>query len=99
MNKQHTPGPWTVTHNGYYHEIRTPWPGDSEVNKNSPSLAHIPSSSNVEGYDFDTAQANANLIASAPDLLAALEELLYGHTDKAECMANAAIAKAKGVSQ
>lgn len=41
--------------------------------------------------------ANARLIAAAPDLLAALQELRYACTDKAEAMADAAIAKALGV--
>lgn len=40
--------------------------------------------------------ADSRLIAAAPELLEALEELLYARTDKAEAMANAAIAKAKG---
>lgn len=41
-------------------------------------------------------RANARLAASAPDLYAVLEELLYARTDKAETMAFAALAKARG---
>jgi hypothetical protein len=40
--------------------------------------------------------ANARLTVAAPDLLAALQELRYACTDKAEAMADAAIAKALG---
>lgn len=39
---------------------------------------------------------DARLMASAPDLLEALKELRYACTDKAEAMADAAIAKATG---
>ena len=42
--------------------------------------------------------ANATLIAAAPELLEALRELRYACTDKAERMADAAIAKALGMS-
>lgn len=42
------------------------------------------------------ARANARLIAAAPELLAALQQLRYACTDKAEAMADAAIAKATG---
>lgn len=40
--------------------------------------------------------ADLALIISAPDLYAALEELLYARTDKSEAMAAAALAKARG---
>jgi hypothetical protein len=97
--KQHTPGPWTVTHNGYYHEIRTPWPGDSEVRKNSPSLASVFEHSNIENYSPEVAQANANLIAAAPELLEGLEiamDYLPHITCEWATKARSAIAKAKG---
>ena len=41
-------------------------------------------------------EADARLVAAAPDLLEALKELRYACTDKAESMADAAIAKATG---
>ena len=40
--------------------------------------------------------ANLNLMLAAPELLEALQELRYAATDKAEQMADAAIAKATG---
>lgn len=47
------------------------------------------------GHDIELI-ANARLIAAAPELLEALEELLYARTDKSEGMAIAAISKVKG---
>ena len=41
---------------------------------------------------------DARLIAAAPDLLAALEELMYARTDKAEKMARDAIFRATGAA-
>jgi hypothetical protein len=44
----------------------------------------------------DIQDANGRLIAAAPDLLEALIELRYASTEKAERMADDAIAKATG---
>jgi len=88
----HTPGPWEVDSHGIVRDIhRKP-------------IKHA--SAFIEGayYDNDATEestANANLIAAAPDLLAALESLV-GAVDP-YCMTNlddakAAIAKAKGES-
>ena len=38
------------------------------------------------------------IIAAAPDMLAALKELLYARTDKAEALARAAIDNAKAIT-
>jgi len=49
------------------------------------------------GGNLKTAQANARLIAAAPDLLAALEEILEGNRNGwIARVAREAIAKAKG---
>ena len=44
----------------------------------------------------DVTHPDMRLMAAAPDLLAALQELRYACTDKAEAMADVAIAKALG---
>jgi hypothetical protein len=87
MKTQHTPGPWVA--DGY----NVKQPRGRYIAYTGPS--HTPEDIYPKSCAMED-KANANLIAAAPDLLAALEELLYGHTDKAECMASAAIAKAKG---
>lgn len=87
----HTPGPWTVMREEYFDGVPL-------VKRwvRGPQLSNAP-----EGEEAERAEADASLIAAAPDLLDALEELLsadpdmpsYGSTlDKAE----AAIRKAKG---
>lgn len=49
-----------------------------------------------EGRTAEEAQANARLIASAPELLEALEQILKCHDSQSEQWAEEAIAKAKG---
>ena len=84
---KHTPGPWKVDASGCVHQQGNKW-------------SFIPLISPWAESAFDhtdqIALANARLIAAAPDLLAALQELYYARTDKAEAMACAAIAKATG---
>jgi hypothetical protein len=97
MKSQHTPGPWRVAL-GSRLEIRGPkdeigWP--------------VPVVYNAGLHTDETAQANARLIAAAPDLLATLEDLLdqlegIGIADWAGAeglcfnQVHLAIAKAKG---
>jgi len=94
----HTPGPWTVH----------AW-GDKSYEIN----AALDTVCNVPGFDDDTvdagnAEANASLIAAAPELLAALKELVayddgsndpedYGYEVLQRCKAT--IAKAEGRSE
>lgn len=61
MNSQHTPGPWNATKDSLTNRV-TIW-GPNNVGKGCRTMH-----ANVE--------ANANLIAAAPDLLSALEDLL-----------------------
>jgi hypothetical protein len=102
--RAHTPGPWHV-HDGRYTEIFRPkrtvfaWPdGD-------PSYGPVA----VAFCDFHTpeiAEANARLIAAAPDLLAAAKRALNVFKSQGESVRpgnvlgalEAAIAKAEGAS-
>ena len=93
-NAKHTPGPWDTGEDGWIVESAKGW---------AVSHAVVFRGKHGEGEDF----ANARLIAAAPDLLAALEELtrtaasLVDYHDDPETeaaidVARAAIAKAKG---
>jgi hypothetical protein len=65
----HTPGPWTVDYTDDYLRI---YAGDLLIAEVNGSTEHI----EVRGLDEETTEANAWLIAAAPDLLAALERIL-----------------------
>jgi len=93
---KHAHGPWKAVRNASFWEVVTPLPGQTldQANEYSPSLAY------VWGEGEEQAEANARLIAAAPDLLEApvhLTQVLkaagYG-TNKAD----AAIAKAGGAA-
>jgi hypothetical protein len=90
---KHTPGPWTVDWSDDGPVIYT---GDLLIASISGSTEHI----EVQGLDEQTTEANASLIAAAPDMLAALERLLgnVGRSEFADAIgqARAAIAKARG---
>lgn len=92
---KHTPGPWTVEHHG------GPWhifgANDERVGTYSTSA---PAST---AEQWDVSQANARLIAAAPELLAALESIVEdihpnvgGTQGVIRKVAAAAIAKATG---
>lgn len=89
---KHTPGPWTVR---VCSDTRCVWPQVDGPNDEEIIVSHAMMSCRIE-------DANARLIAAAPELLAALQEMLSrfgGATDKetpAEKQARAAIAKATG---
>ena len=65
----HTPGPWTVD---YTDDNLRIYVGDLLIAEVNGSTEHI----EVRGLDEETTEANAWLIAAAPDLLAALERIL-----------------------
>ena len=91
---RHTPGPWTAFYKAKYNEWHVAVPSGSGWN-----LALF--SDGLEGPDEDR-EANARLIAAAPDLLYALqlicdagaERIGISHMDRAR----AAVAKAEGRS-
>ena len=107
----HTPGPWSPHGLAVYTDAKLPhW-----ISGRDARLRLIGMSVDHEGFDYeavqfnapgyDEAAANAALIAAAPELLAALEDVLgYGEDCAADrderpgCLerARAAIAKAKG---
>lgn len=96
MTTKHTPGPWTMHPRGEDGaEVRAitsvAWCG----------IASTHGASGSQVIRADEAQANARLIAAAPDLLAACEAIIDAATPWAPdtpalMMVRAAIAKAKG---
>jgi hypothetical protein len=95
----HTPGPWTVD---YTDDNLRIYAGDLLIAEVNGSTEHI----EVRSLDQETTEANAWLIATAPDLLAALEritarvETLNLFTERGQAkvveQARAAISKATG---
>jgi len=87
MTAKHTPGPWHLGKEGYYFQ--------SVRDQNE----HITADVNITRSDGEGG-ANARLIAAAPDLLAALDEMVSKiDADKlpVSCsLARAAIARARG---
>ena len=97
----HTPGPWKfVKHSNYSHyfgRVKTLQEG-----RNYPGVALV--EHNGRTISKEEVEANANLIAAAPELLEALEEMYEKcniSPDDAphRVKARAAIAKAKGNSK
>lgn len=71
MSVPHTPGPWTAQPR--YKGERAPFEILANHGADSPALILALSHG---GFNVEDANANARLIAAAPDLLAALEALL-----------------------
>jgi hypothetical protein len=120
MSTQHTPGPWIGKNkHGKYNPDHT-WSADDENKSNSETaaiwaggkvIALVVHSSNRFTFESDPSiDANASLIAAAPDLLEALQDLFGadmehvlmgdGKDDQIEAIAKAraAIAKATGAA-
>lgn len=66
-----TPGPWTVYDNGSYYDIKVPWDDCKQVDTTSPSLCQV----FYSGPDEIQGNPNARLMAAAPELLLALQEI------------------------
>ena len=65
MNTQHTPGPWAVGSEGGHIETANAWRMSIAICYNKDSKA--------DGVSKEAFEANARLIAAAPDLLEALQ--------------------------
>lgn len=104
MKTNHAPGPWNVT---LIREDRQGWRLSEDAYKDWPAAIAYKIKDETLEIGCDEAEANARLITSAPDLLAALRDLLDDH-DKIPAQyiteqghqradeARAAIAKAEG---
>ena len=66
----HTPGPWTAIED--WGEHISAYAHVAEVRGNEPDFAILAA---PESHPFRDAEANARLIAAAPELLAALREI------------------------
>lgn len=93
MKTQHTPGPWHLSK------------GKNYVRKLSPTLTDAPQDYNICELNCMVGnpefEANARLIAAAPDMLEALEEIAANWGNPARALkrlasVKAAIAKARG---
>ena len=96
MSDKHTPGPWKITEDDYGHEHWFGGAGEGQICVNgwvNGGCKKYPSK-------WRKLQANARLIAAAPELLAALKALTDNGrvppTGAAFSKARAAIAKAEG---
>lgn len=89
-----TPGPWTARYTRNWIKIDAPkW----------TELARVAFLENLyTAVDYLEAKANANLIAAAPDMYAALEVVAHdrpsAHSDEVWAKVTAALAKARGES-
>jgi len=99
----HTPGPWKVE--PFVQSINSYPNWHSFTVRHDRTNVHIATVGDVDRYYEKNNEANARLIASAPDLLAALESLVEMDDDPIRYMAccsyridaaRAAIEKAKG---
>lgn len=97
---EHTPGPWTAQPWSVERGVVKEWVIDS---KDWKDLAHVyvQDDDTVDVCELGDGNANARLIAAAPDLLDACEKVLAGggldvpHSDLAD-MLDAVIKKARG---
>ena len=75
MSAKHTPGPWSVDSHGLIH------------NNSDTPIANLTSASFLPGSLFER-EANACLLAAAPDLLEALQEVSVQLDQRADAEGN-----------
>ena len=92
MTITHTPGPWTIGNPIFSGPYYIMVGGHTEIARVSDAPA---TSSDYYIKNHDEREANARLIAAAPDLLESLIDMLYGKRDQVKALA--AIDKAKGL--
>jgi hypothetical protein len=89
----HTPGPWKVSRRfDVYQDTQTPGVGGTFI-ASTKGQWPLPESVN------EVCEADAKLIASAPDLLKALQDILIFDSALSQENARAAIRKATGESE
>jgi hypothetical protein len=96
---KHTTGPWSVgkvSHKKQRVDIDSLHADQTVGHQTWRGLARAYGCKDMPAEGTAAMLANARLIAAAPELLEALQELRYAATDKAEQMADAAITKATG---
>lgn len=77
---RYTPGPWTVTKD----KTQKIFSISGKGWENFATVFRIEADDEENSTDFMEAEDNANLIASAPDLLEALQELTELHSEEME---------------
>jgi hypothetical protein len=102
----HTPGPWTLDAGGWPLIINGPEPwAEGTIDDGAQAdvvvlIDCLENSGRTYDYPEEIAEANARLIAAAPELLAALEDVVRVYArigpDSVLAPARAAIARARG---
>jgi hypothetical protein len=89
----HTPGPWKVSRRfDVYQDTQTPGVGGTFI-ATTKGVSELPESIN------QVCEADAKLIAAAPELLKALQDILIFDSALSQENARAAIRKATGESE
>ena len=100
---KHTPGPWNVHHHAHLQNEQ--WlsvlHGAWDITHNYADRPEVVADAKYSAMTDEENLANAHLIAAAPDMLEALENLIKANwpdaIDEAFEQAKSAISKAKGV--
>lgn len=100
MEIKHTPGPWVLGESSGGRHFRAV---NAREHSELATVVWVMEDDDMEGAQSPECEANANLIAAAPELLDALHAIAGGSvqrvSDDLHRAARAAIAKAKGEEQ